>query len=42
MKGANIQPELHGDLIVRVGGYSAPYAELDPSLQDELIRRYGV
>ena len=32
-------PERHGDLIVRVGGYSAKFVELNPDLQNNIIAR---
>ena len=32
-------PERHGDLIVRVGGYSAMFTALDPDLQKNVIAR---
>jgi formate C-acetyltransferase len=32
-------PERHGDLMVRVAGYSAPFASLWDDLQDEIIAR---
>jgi formate C-acetyltransferase len=32
-------PEKHGDLMVRVTGYSAPFVALWPDLQDEIIAR---
>ncbi len=41
MLDAKVHPEKHGDLIVRVGGYSAPFIEIGADLQDELIKRYG-
>ena len=41
MKDAKIHPEKHQNLIVRVGGYSAPYIELGEEIQDEVIKRYG-
>ncbi|MBI2910310.1 MAG: glycyl radical protein [Chloroflexi bacterium] len=36
---AQAHPELHRDLIVRVAGYSALFAELSRSIQDEIIQR---
>ncbi|MFC1533295.1 pyruvate formate lyase family protein [Thermodesulfobacteriota bacterium] len=36
---AKANPEAHKDLIVRVGGYSAYFIELDPLLQDQIIAR---
>lgn len=36
---AKTHPELHKDLIVRVGGYSAYFTEISPDLQDNIIAR---
>lgn len=36
---AKIHPELHRDLIVRVGGYSEYFVNLEPGLQDNVISR---
>jgi len=36
---AKENPEKHKDLIVRVGGFSAYFIELDPLLQDQIIAR---
>jgi formate C-acetyltransferase len=36
---AQIHPELHRNLIVRVAGYSAYFVELDRGVQDEIIKR---
>jgi formate C-acetyltransferase len=36
---AQANPEAYKNLIVRVGGYSAYFVELDPILQDEIIAR---
>ena len=36
---AKVNPSAYKDLIVRVGGYSAYFVELDPILQDEIIAR---
>ncbi|UCC67868.1 MAG: hypothetical protein JSV79_12245 [Armatimonadota bacterium] len=36
---AKEHPERHGNLMVRVGGFSAYFVELDPGLQDEIIAR---
>lgn len=38
-KAAQKDPEHYKDLIVRVGGYSAYFIEIDPKLQDEIIKR---
>lgn len=32
-------PELHRDLLVRVGGYSAYFVQLSPEIQNEIIQR---
>ena len=37
---AKEHPERHGNLIVRVGGYSSQFILLDPETQDEIISRY--
>jgi pyruvate formate-lyase/glycerol dehydratase family glycyl radical enzyme len=36
---AQVHPELHRNLIVRVAGYSAFFIELDRGVQDEIIKR---
>lgn len=41
MLDAKKHPEAHGDLIVRVGGFSTRFVELDETTQDEIIRRYA-
>ncbi len=41
MLDAQVHPERHGDLIIRVGGYSARFIEVDEATQREIIRRYG-
>jgi len=41
MLDARVHPELHGDLIVRVGGYSAKFVEESDSVQCEIISRYS-
>jgi formate C-acetyltransferase len=41
MKDAQIRPECHEDLIVRIGGYSTRFTEISREMQDELIRRYA-
>ena len=41
MKDAQIHPEAHEDLIVRVGGFSMKFIEFDRYSQDEFIMRYG-
>lgn len=37
---AKVHPERHGDLTVRVGGYSIQFVQLDIATQDEIIARY--
>lgn len=37
---AKVHPERHGDLIVRVGGYSMQFVQCGPRTQDEIISRY--
>lgn len=39
MRLAQLHPEEHKDLIVRVGGFSARFVSLEKSLQDEIIAR---
>ena len=41
MKDAQIHPEAHEDLIVRVGGFSMKFIEFDKITQDEFIKRYA-
>ncbi len=36
---AKLHPEEHGDLLVRIGGYSDFFVKLSPELQDEVISR---
>ena len=36
---AKENPEMYQHLIVRVGGYSARFVNLDPKLQDDIINR---
>ena len=38
---AQIHPEQHGNLIVRVGGYSIQFIQLDRQAQNEIIQRYS-
>lgn len=40
LEDAKLHPERHGDLTVRVGGYSARFVQLDSDTQDEIISRY--
>jgi len=37
---AKVHPERHGDLTVRVGGYSIQFVQLNAAAQDEIISRY--
>ena len=39
MEDAKVHPEKHGDLVVRVAGYSAYFTRLPASIQDEVIDR---
>ena len=41
MKDAQLHPERHGDLIVRLGGFSMKFVEFDRETQDEFIMRYS-
>ena len=41
LKAAKESPELYPDLLVRVGGYSAPFVELPDFAQDVIILRYS-
>ncbi len=41
MKDAQINPDAHRDLIVRVGGFSIEFVQLRREAQDEIISRYG-
>ena len=41
MKDAQIRPECHENLIVRIGGYSTRFTQISREMQDELIRRYA-
>ena len=38
---AKVHPERHGDLIVRVGGFSSQFVILRETVQDEIISRYA-
>ena len=38
---AREHPERHGDLIVRVGGYSIQFVQLNKKAQNEIISRYS-
>lgn len=37
---AKVHPERHGNLMVRVGGYSTQFVQLNAAAQDEIISRY--
>jgi pyruvate formate-lyase/glycerol dehydratase family glycyl radical enzyme len=39
LRDAKIHPESHRDLIVRIGGFSAYFTQLSPSIQDDVINR---
>jgi len=39
LRDAKVHPERHGDLLVRIGGYSDFFVKLPESLQDEVISR---
>jgi len=39
LKEAKAQPEEHGDLIVRIGGFSAYFVQLSDEIQDDVICR---
>jgi pyruvate formate-lyase/glycerol dehydratase family glycyl radical enzyme len=39
LRDAKIHPEEHRDLIVRIGGFSAYFTQLSPSIQDDVINR---
>ncbi|MBR5741996.1 MAG: hypothetical protein IKX91_05505, partial [Firmicutes bacterium] len=41
MKDAQIHPEDHGDLIVRLGGFSMKFIDFDVETQNEFIMRYA-
>lgn len=41
LRDAQEHPERHGDLIVRVGGFSTKFVQLDIETQNEIISRYG-
>lgn len=40
LQDAQVHPERHGNLIVRVGGYSIQFVQLDRRAQNEIIMRY--
>jgi pyruvate-formate lyase len=39
LRDAKIHPELHKDLIVRIGGFSAYFTQLSAGIQDDVINR---
>lgn len=39
LKDAQLHPELHQQLVVRIWGWSAYFVELDPEYQDHVLRR---
>jgi formate C-acetyltransferase len=39
LKVAKSVPQEHSDLIVRIGGFSAYFVQLSPSIQDDVIFR---
>ena len=39
LKDAKVNPESYSDLIVRIGGFSAYFVQLSPSIQDDVIYR---
>ncbi len=41
MKDAQVRPECHRDLIVRIGGFSIEFVQLSADTQNEVISRYG-
>jgi len=40
LRAAIAQPETHADLLVRMGGYSARFVTLSPTVQQEMIARF--
>ena len=36
---AQVHPERHADLVVRIGGYSDYFTRLSPTMQEEVILR---
>lgn len=40
LKDAQVHPERHGNLIVRIGGFSIQFVQLQRDAQDEIISRY--
>ncbi len=41
LRDAQAHPERHGNLLVRIGGFSVRFLELDKAAQDEVISRYS-
>ena len=41
MRDAQVRPECHRDLIVRIGGFSIEFVQLGREAQDEVISRYA-
>jgi len=41
LRDARIHPERHGDLIVRIGGFSIQFVQLGDSAQKEIMMRYS-
>ncbi len=39
LEDAMVHPENHRDLVVRVGGFSARFVELDPEIQLDVLQR---
>ncbi|MGB9594941.1 MAG: glycine radical domain-containing protein, partial [Candidatus Poribacteria bacterium] len=39
LRDAQVNPEAHRDLMVRITGYSAVFIDMCPTAQDEIIRR---
>ena len=40
LQDAQLHPEKHEDLLVRVAGYSALFNDLNPEIQNDIIKRY--
>ena len=40
LRAAIAQPEAHADLLVRMGGYSARFVTLSPTIQQEMVARF--
>ena len=41
LKDAQVHPERHGNLIIRIGGFSIQFVQLEKASQDEVISRYA-